>query len=113
MPRQPRFYYPGAVLHVVQRGNNRAPVFAGAADYRFHLDCLGEASRAHDVAIHGYVLMAHHVHLIASPGQAQALPRRMQTLGQRCTGRFNFLPRRAGRLPKGRPPTDDHPRRRL
>jgi len=26
MLRQPRFHYPGAVLHIVQRGNNRTPV---------------------------------------------------------------------------------------
>ena len=71
MPRQPRFYYPGAVLHLVQRGNNRARVFASAQDHRFYLDCLRDAACAHDVAIHGYVLMTNHVHLLASPGHAQ------------------------------------------
>jgi putative transposase len=102
MPRQPRFYYPGAVLHIVQRGNNRAAVFTCDADRRFYLDCLREASRAHDVAIHGYVLMTNHVHLLTSPGHAQALPRMMQTLGRRYVGRFNFLHRRTGTLWEGR-----------
>ena len=102
MPRQPRFYYPGAVLHVVQRGNNRAPVFTCDADRGFYLDCLREASRAQNVAVHGYVLMTNHVHLLASPGNAQALPLMMQTLGRRYVGRFNFLHRRTGTLWEGR-----------
>jgi putative transposase len=102
MPRQPRFYYPGAVLHIVQRGNNRVPVFASAQDRRFYLDCLRDAARTHDVAIHAYVLMTNHVHLLASPGHAQALPRMMQTVGRRYVGRFNFLHRRTGTLWEGR-----------
>jgi putative transposase len=102
MPRQPRFYFPGAVLHIVQRGNNRAPVFMGTGDRRFYLDCLREASRKHDVAVHAYVLMTNHVHLLASPGHALALPRMMQTLGRKYVGRFNFLHQRTGTLWEGR-----------
>lgn len=102
MPRQPRFFYPGAVLHVVQRGNNRTPVFTCAADHRFYLDCLRDASREHRVAIHAYVLMPNHVHVLASPGHALALPRMMQTIGRRYVGRFNFLYKRTGTLWEGR-----------
>ena len=102
MPRQPRFFYPGAVLHVVQRGNDRAPVFTCANDHRFYLDCLRDASRTHEVSVHAYVLMTNHVHLLASPAHAQALPRMMQTLGRRYVGRFNFLHRRTGTLWEGR-----------
>lgn len=95
-------HYPGAVLHIVQRGNNRAPVFTCAQDRRFYLDCLRDAARTHDVAIHAYVLMTNHVHLLASPRHAQALPRMMQTVGRRYVGRFNFLHRRTGTLWEGR-----------
>jgi putative transposase len=102
MPRQPRFFYPGAVLHVVQRGNNRAPVFTCATDHRFYLDCLREASREHRVAVHAYVLMTNHVHMLASPDDAHALPRMMQTVGRRYVGRFNFLYERTGTLWEGR-----------
>lgn len=35
MTRQPRFFVPGEVLHVIQRGNNRVPIFAAEEDYRF------------------------------------------------------------------------------
>jgi REP-associated tyrosine transposase len=102
MPRQPRFYFPGAVLHIVQRGNDRAPVFTSASEHRFYLDCLRDASRTHDVSIHAYVLMTNHVHLLASPGNAQGLPRMMQMLGRRYVGRFNFLHGRTGTLWEGR-----------
>ena len=102
MPRQPRFYYPGVVLHAVQRGNNRVACFTQPDDYRFYLRCLREAAAEHGVAIHGYVLMTNHVHLLVSPGSPAALPRAMQTLGRRYVGRFNFLCQRTGTLWEGR-----------
>jgi len=102
MPRQPRFHYSGAVLHVIQRGNNRAPVFTCAADHRFYLDCLRDASRTHEVAIHAYVMMTNHVHILASPAHAQSLPRMMQSVGRRYVGRFNSLQQRTGTLWQGR-----------
>jgi putative transposase len=102
MPRQPRFYFPGVVLHAVQRGNNRAACFARPADYRFYLESLRDAARENGVAIHAYVLMTNHVHLLVSPGLPEALPRVMQTLGRRYVGRFNFLYHRTGTLWEGR-----------
>lgn len=48
MPRQPRFLYPGAVQHIVQRGNNRVPVLTCAKDHRFYLYCLRYAARTHE-----------------------------------------------------------------
>jgi len=55
MARQPRFFVPGEVLHVIQRGNNHEPIFAGEEDYRCFLDCLVQASRRHGVLIHAGV----------------------------------------------------------
>ena len=37
MARLPRYFVPGLPLHVIQRGNNREPIFAGEDDYRFYL----------------------------------------------------------------------------
>jgi putative transposase len=102
MPRQPRFYYPGAVLHVIQRGNDGGAVFACARDHRFYLDCLLEASRKHDASIHAYVLMTNHVHMLVSPGHAHAIPRMVQTLGRKYVGRYNVLHARTGTLWEGR-----------
>ena len=102
MPRQPRFYYPGAVLHVVQRGNDRGRVFVGDHDRRFFVRCLIEASRTHGVAVHAYVLMTNHVHLLVSPGDEHAMPRTMQTLGRRYVSWFNHAHGRTGTLWEGR-----------
>src|SRR5438105_4208050 len=102
MPRQPRFYYPGSVLHIVQRGNNRARVFASAQDHRFYLDCLRDAACAHDVAIHGYVLMTNHVHLLASPGHAQGTGPDDADSGAAIRGEIQLLHQRTGTLWEGR-----------
>ena len=52
MVRQPLFFAPGEAQHVIQRGNNREPIFAADEDYRFYLDCLKKAARAHGLSIH-------------------------------------------------------------
>ena len=83
MPRQPRFWFPGAALHVVQRGNNRAPVFVDDDDRHPFVDDLLVATCKHRVAVHAYVLMTNHVHLLATPLAADAMPRTMQTAGRR------------------------------
>ena len=67
MPRKPRFYLPDVPVHVVQRGNNRQPIFFEAGDYRAYLDWLHEALKHCGCALHTYVLMTNHVHLLLSP----------------------------------------------
>ena len=76
MARQPRFFVPGEVLHVIQRGNNRGPLFASESDYRFFLNCLNQAICLHEVFVHAYVLMTNHVHLLATPRMKTSLPKR-------------------------------------
>ena len=36
-------------------------------DYRFYLECLGEAARKYRVSVHAYVLMSNQVHLLMTP----------------------------------------------
>lgn len=102
MARQPRFFVAGEVLHVIQRGNNREPIFAGDEDYRFFLDCLIRASGLHGVLIHAYVLMTNHVHLLATPQQKASLPKVVQSVGRRYVQHFNYAHRRSGTLWEGR-----------
>ena len=64
MARRPRFELPGVPLHVVQRGNNRQACFFSDDDRRLYLWCLQEASIKHPCAIHAYILMSNHVHLL-------------------------------------------------
>jgi putative transposase len=102
MARLPRFYLPGQPLHVIQRGNNRDPIFAADADYRFYLRCLQEASETHSLAIHAYVLMTNHVHLLVTPDTESSLSKTLQSIGRRYVQYFNFTYARTGTLWEGR-----------
>ena len=64
MARQLRFIIPGFTQHVVQRGNNRGPMFRETSDYEMFLLALQEACCKFEIDIHAYVLMTNHVHLI-------------------------------------------------
>lgn len=102
MPRQPRFWFDNAVLHVVQRGNNRMPIFVDDEDRSYFIGALIGATRKHGVAVHAYVLMSNHVHLLVAPLSAASMPRTMQTVGRRYVGRFNRVHGRSGTLWEGR-----------
>jgi putative transposase len=89
LARLPRFFVPDETLHVIQRGNNREPIFAAEADYRFYLECLQDAATRQELAIHAYVLMTNHMHLLATPGHAESLPKTLQSVGRRYVQYFN------------------------
>lgn len=102
MPRLPRFDLPGIPQHVVQRGHDRLPCFAGEVDFTRYLFELKEAAYKHGCAIHAYVLMTNHVHLLVTPAEAGAISRMMQMLGRRYVGSFNARYSRSGSLWEGR-----------
>jgi len=66
MPRKPRFFLSGVPVHVVQRGHCREPVFFDTQDYVTYLYWLKESSIKHEVAIHAFVLMTNHIHLLVT-----------------------------------------------
>jgi putative transposase len=102
MARLPRLALPGYPHHVIQRGNNRAAIVATPADYQFLLDLLGDAAHQFDVAIHAYVLMSNHFHLLATPQTVDGLPKMMQAVGRTYVRYFNRLQQRTGTLWEGR-----------
>lgn len=102
MARLARLPAAGFPQHVIQRGNNRQVVFHEDADYVAYLGWLQDAARANDVAIHGYVLMPNHVHLLATPGRDDGIGRMMQSLGRRYVRWHNDKYRRSGALWDGR-----------
>ncbi len=81
MARLPRYVVPGSVQHVIQRGNNRSPLFFAGTDYATFLAWLNKAAHQYGCEIHSYVLMTSHVHLLATPRSATSLPHTMQSLG--------------------------------
>ena len=102
MPRLPRFDLAGQAQHVIQRGNNREPVFAHEDDYGVYLNALGDACARFGCALHAYVLMTNHVHLLITPGDGAGLGRVMQSVGRRYVGYFNAAYGRTGTLWEGR-----------
>jgi len=102
MARLGRYFLPDQPLHVIQRGNNRQAIFFAAEDYARYRDWLAEAAARAGCAIHAYVLMTNHVHLLATPARADSLPRMMQLLGRRYVRHVNAAYRRSGTLWEGR-----------
>lgn len=102
MARQPRFDIPGIAQHVVQRGVDRSACFASDGDYARYLQEVGEAAKRHDCAVHAYVLMTNHVHLLVTPSVRGGLSRMMQAIGRRYVGGFNARHDRTGTLWEGR-----------
>ena len=56
----------------------------------------------HDIAVHAYVLMGNHVHLLLTPPAQEALSRAMRNFGQCYVQAFNKRHRRSGTLWQGR-----------
>jgi putative transposase len=102
MARLPRLTLPGYPHHVIQRGNNRQPIFARTADYQRLLDLLDDNARQFEVAIHAYVLMSNHFHLLVTPQSSDGLPQMMQAVGRRYVRYFNDSQQRSGTLWEGR-----------
>ena len=102
MARLPRLTLPGYPHHVIQRGNNRQAIFASTADYQVLLDLLRDNAQKFGVAIHAYVLMSNHFHLLATPQTADGLPMMMQAVGRSYVRYFNDAQGRTGTLWEGR-----------
>ncbi len=89
-------------LHVIQRGNNRAPCFVDDEDRSFYLHHLGRLLGQSACALHAYCLMGNHVHLLLTPEHIQGASSLMQRLGQLHTQYFNRRHERSGTLWEGR-----------
>ncbi|RZJ85569.1 MAG: transposase [Massilia sp.] len=102
MARLPRLILPDQPHHIILRGNNRQAIFFSDLDREHLLATLAESAALYRVAIHAYVLMDNHLHLLATPPSADALSRCMQSLGRRYVGWFNARHQRSGTLWEGR-----------
>jgi putative transposase len=101
MPRKPRIHNPGAVYHVILRGNARQDIFFNTEDRRrFHV-LLQEGIKRYGYRLHGYCLMTNHLHLVIQVGEVP-LSRIMQNLSLRYTKWINWRHNRIGHLFQGR-----------
>ena len=102
MARLPRYFVKNVPQHIILRGNNREPIFLNEEDCLFFKEALQDAAKRNGLAIHAYVFMTNHLHLLASPATEESIPKTLQSLGRRYVQYFNFRHQRTGTLWEGR-----------
>jgi putative transposase len=102
MPRRQRLQVAGLPVHIIQRGNNRQACFFADEDYLFFLDHLARIAKRFRCALHAYVLMANHFHLLLTSELPSGPSLLMKFLGQRYVQYVNRAYKRTGSLWEGR-----------
>lgn len=64
MPRKLRVQYPGAMYHIMSRGDRREDIFLDDVDRQDFLKTLAEACQKTGWQVHAYCLMRNHYHLV-------------------------------------------------
>jgi len=101
MARKLRVEYPGAIYHVMNRGDRREPIFKDEADRERFVETLGEACAKTGWQVHAYVLMPNHFHLVVETPQPNLVVGMKWLLGT-YTSRFNRRHKLFGHLFSGR-----------
>jgi REP element-mobilizing transposase RayT len=101
MARKPRVHYPGALYHVILRGNSGQTIFFDDNDRtRFYL-LIQEGVERFGHRIHAFCLMTNHVHLAIQIADI-SLSRILQNLSFRYTRWVNWRQGKTGHLFQGR-----------
>jgi len=101
MARRLRLEFPGAIYHVINRGNYRSWIFRDPSAKRAFEACLFEACERADWVLHAFVLMGNHYHLALETPRGN-LANGMQWLQSTFANRFNRLRGEHGHLFQGR-----------
>ncbi|MBI3849864.1 MAG: transposase [Verrucomicrobia bacterium] len=101
MARKLRVEYPGAIYHVLNRGDRREPIFRDDTDRRLFLETLGQTCARTGWQIHAWCLMGHHFHLVLETPQGNLVAGMKWFLGT-YTSRFNRRHKLFGHLFSGR-----------
>jgi putative transposase len=101
MARKVRIQYPGAMYHVMNRGDRREAIFGDDEDRQRLLQTLTEACQKTGWQVHAYCLMRNHFHLIIETPQPNLVAGMKWLLGT-YTSRFNRRHREFGHLFSGR-----------
>lgn len=101
MPRSARIEYPGAIYHVINRGNYRWDVFGSAGAAKAFVAVLEETVRRYGWELGAFVVMRNHFHLAVRTPQPN-LSTGMHWLQATFAIRFNRLRGECGHLFQGR-----------
>jgi len=102
MARLKRVYLENVPQHIIHRGNNRQACFSCEADFIAYIGWLKEYANKYEVAIHAWVLMTNHVHLLCTPKKSDGISSMMQSIGRQYVRYFNYTYQRTGTLWEGR-----------
>ena len=89
-------------MHVILRGIDRAAVFLDDEERTFFLETLAAVAAEESVAVHAYVLMTNHIHLLMTAARDNGVVAVMKRLGQRYVQHVNRTYQRTGGLFEGR-----------
>ena len=101
MPRKLRIEYPGAMYHVMSRGNRRQDIFLDDIDRHDFLKTLAEACQKTGWQVHAYCLMSNHYHVVLETPNAN-LAAGMAWLQSTYTIRLNHRHKLIGHVLSGR-----------
>ncbi len=101
MARQIRIEYPGALYHVMARGNDKRRIFLESDDSRRFLDDFAHVAAQQGWLCYAYCLLPNHYHLLLETPAAD-LSAGMHRLNSRYVGWFNHRHGRIGHLFQGR-----------
>lgn len=101
MARPLRIEYPGAVYHVMSRGDSCESIAHDDSDRELFLSVLTTAIERHNLLIHGYCLMENHYHLLAETPDGN-LAECMHLVNGMYTQAFNRAHKRVGHVYQGR-----------
>lgn len=71
MSRKKRVWYPGAIYHVMSRGNRRTVLFQDNSDYMRFLECVSLSKKQYGFRIHSMCLMTNHFHIAIGTDQVE------------------------------------------
>jgi putative transposase len=97
VPRKLRLEFPGAIYHLINRGNYRSWIFADEGTKAAFEECLFEACVRSAWLLHAFVIMSNHYHLAVETPEGN-LVAGMQWLQATFANRFNRFRDERGHL---------------
>jgi putative transposase len=101
MARPPRIEFPGALYHIIVRGNQKQDIFHDDQDRIGYLNRLKRYKKERGFLLYAYVLMANHIHLLIETLNTP-ISKIMQLINLTYTQYFNKKYDKVGHLFQGR-----------
>ena len=101
MARKKREWYPGAIYHVMSRGNRQKAIFKDEDDYIQFLNYIKIVQQKYPFKLHAYCLMTNHFHLEIETNQDE-IWKIMQKILSLYSSEFNHKDKYVGHVFQGR-----------